>query len=283
MTGTKIVKLKLDDEGQADRLPKLKEGIVDDVIRMYEKNNSQDIDLFRPFVRQDIQGFNVSPKQLREILSKLESNFGSSSGYALEAAVVLTYLIMNSTHKEFTIRPLQRLDRLGEMLGEGKTIIVEGKLGHMAGAGMDGGTIIVKGDTMGETGCAMKRGKIVIDGNTGGLTGWKMEGGTLEVRGNVAKKLGLQMSGGSIKVVGDAEDDGGEFMEGGNIEVFGNVGDRLGMNMKGGEIHIKGKCGKNTGLRMNEGKLLVDGRIASISKEYHSGEIWEAGVRRRPK
>ncbi|MFH0860820.1 MAG: hypothetical protein V1921_06430 [Candidatus Altiarchaeota archaeon] len=239
MTGTKVVKLKLEDGSISGKLPPLKDKFIGSFVekasdlfvnaRLLEFHNGESRIAYQKaykWLLDETKNVNVSPEELQEIFSRLDQRYGGSEEYSFDAGFILTALVQNSSHNDFRIRSAIGYDFLGYSLKKGKKITFEGSAGCWTGHSLDGGTLIVEDS----------------------VSSWA-----------------------------------GSGMTGGYIEVGKNAGGWLGDSMKGGEIRVKGDSDAYTGERMEGGKIMVDGKIEGISKEYRRGEIWEGGVRRRPR
>ena len=86
---------------------------------------------------------------------------------------------------------------LGYKLPEGKTLVLQGRMGDYIGAALDGGCLTVKGSTGNWCGAGMVKGEILVTDYTGEKTGEWMLGGEIHVSGGVKSK-GLNLYGGKI-------------------------------------------------------------------------------------
>ncbi|MFH0860866.1 MAG: hypothetical protein V1921_06660 [Candidatus Altiarchaeota archaeon] len=303
MTGTKIVKLKLEGDGGTEKLPKLMDYAKDrqvmvalEAYRRVKKSGATE-DVYAK-VLENVKDLDVTPRKLQIILTELEKEFADEEDlvYGGKAGLLLSALIQSSKHKTFHLSPLKRLDNLGFKLPEGKKLIlddaeywnlghammggkvvVRGNGGDYLGLGMKAGEILVEGGTNSGAGYHMHGGTITVEGDSGIQTGYLMQGGTLKVRGSAGLELGARMMGGRIEVGGDAKDNVGVDMEAGEIEVKGNAGHWTGHEMKGGTITIGKNVGEGTGRHARNGEIRVGGKIGGISKDHGATKIYEGG------
>ncbi|MFH0860846.1 MAG: hypothetical protein V1921_06560 [Candidatus Altiarchaeota archaeon] len=259
MTGTKIIKLKL-EEGGAERLPKLLGDRVHDALRIYDKNWGQVIavDEWYRNMLADSESLDMRSDELQSLQAELEKKSGRLSGdqlrwHNMQSGILLSALMQNSSETEFTLKTNKPWLHLGFGLKDGKKVTVIGSLGTFAGNQLAGGALHVRGNTGSNTGERMKAGSIKIEGNTKDYLGSGMEGGTIEVSGNAGKRVGSSLKDGKIEVVGD-------------------VGDEAAYWTHGGTIHVKGNAGKNTGWN-NHSKLIVDGKIEGFAS--NAKDIWK--------
>ncbi|MFH0860838.1 MAG: hypothetical protein V1921_06520 [Candidatus Altiarchaeota archaeon] len=222
MTGTKIVKLKLEG-GTGERLPKLMDSQVSEAVSFYNgwsydgSNGSH----FTDETLKRFRGLDFKTKQLQEIVDILERTAPDERWYSAKAGYFSSALMRGSTEKEFRLNVRKPLDYFGNYLSDGKKVTVYGDLGDWTGRMMEDAHIIVKG-------------------NAGGDTGNFMDGGSIDVKGNAERYTGSHMTGGRIHVYGNAGDYTGDDMEGGRIEVGGTIGG-IGTALKGGEIWHRGE------------------------------------------
>mgnify|MGYP003417621717 CR=1 FL=1 len=142
-----------------------------------------------------------------------------------------------------------RLDRIGWQM-DGGSIVVEGTVGHYAGALMRSGRLHVRGSVGELAACEMAGGELTIDGDAGDFAAATlpgsmdgMRGGTLIVRGNVGARCGDRMRRGSVVV-------------------FGNAGDFLASRLVAGTIALAGRCGAHAGYGMRRGSLVFTERAS---------------------
>ncbi|MFH0860807.1 MAG: hypothetical protein V1921_06365 [Candidatus Altiarchaeota archaeon] len=244
MTGTKVVKLKLDDGSLGERLPQIRENTAEKAVELYLTLGERDpiISCHNRAVSA-FQEYDASSTQLQNVINTLEENFGSDEEYSWRAGFIVNALVLNSKHARLKIKPKLPLDYIGFKMDAKKHITVEGDLGDETGADMQDGRIHVGGSAKNQTGSGMKGGSIQVDGNVNWLTAANMQGGTLHIRGDAGNALGFGLCGGTIIVEG-------------------NIGNRTADMMHGGVIKAGGK-------------------IESIDENYQSGEIWESEIKVR--
>ncbi len=122
---------------------------------------------------------------------------------------------------------------------------------------------------------------IVINGDVGHRAGARMVGGHLRIQGNVRNGLGSAMQGGEIWLHGNAGDRVGaaeapseKGMRGGKIFVSGTAGDMVGFRMRRGTIVVGGCVGKLTGYQMLAGTIVcADNVELELGREMRRGTI----------
>ncbi|MFH0860828.1 MAG: hypothetical protein V1921_06470 [Candidatus Altiarchaeota archaeon] len=264
MTGTKIVKLKLENANAPGRLPSLRESTAEKVLSVFMATEYVEPDECYLSFREQTKDLNVTSSQLQKIIRALERGHIKNTTDSHKAGMLVSAFIQNSTETEFHIQSKIPLGCVGYRLQGDKKITIEGDYGDATGWEMKSGSIHVKGHAGMHPGIAMEGGTIIVDGNAGLGTGYVMSGGKIHVKGNVGEETGYKMSNGTI-------------------EVDGSSRDQTGFGMHGGTLHIGGNAGKETGNDMGGGIIKVDGKISGISGSYKKGEIWEAEVKVRPK
>ncbi|MFH0860783.1 MAG: hypothetical protein V1921_06245 [Candidatus Altiarchaeota archaeon] len=310
MTGTKIVKLKLEGGGAADRLPQLREPSrpveVDELVSLYDKvivpeNETWNVGKYYEGYLAETNGMDTNPKQLQEVLDRLEENYGQERDYSEKAGSLLTALMQNSHHKLFELKSELPLSRLGFRLSGRKSVSISGDVGSDVGREMENGFITVNGHSGDELGMEMKGGRIVVEKTAKDRAGYKMAGGTIHVKGEVNEEAGRLMTagtivieknagvltgdgmeGGSIHVKGDATEKTGFMMKGGSILVDGNAGPDTGCMMKGGFIHVKGNAYQQTGPLAEGGKIIIDKWGMSGGGIKEGCELWINGKKENP-
>ncbi|MFH0860832.1 MAG: hypothetical protein V1921_06490 [Candidatus Altiarchaeota archaeon] len=201
MTGTKVVKLRLEDSGTGG-LPNLKEGVVGRAVKLYEDSTCDVVNDYYAMMAEATRDFDVRPAELQRIIDiiekKSEGDFDDNKKGAF-----LTVLMQNSRSQAFRIKIKSPVSCLGVNLKGDKKITVVGDLLDETGACMEGGEIHVKGNVKDYTGSSMTGGKITVDGNAEDLTGTAMAGGIITVKGNVGENTSLHMTGGKLEVGGE--------------------------------------------------------------------------------
>ncbi|MFH0860869.1 MAG: hypothetical protein V1921_06675 [Candidatus Altiarchaeota archaeon] len=265
MTGTRIVKLKLEEDGSPEKLPQLMGDKTDEIVRVYRETGFDSfhyINYYNEMLRRTAK-YNLTPKQLQNVVTVLELERSRSlDKYQPSAGLFITALIQNSGHDRFEFRVRERLSRLGHRLASGKEIIVDGDVENFTGESLQGGSITVDGSARECTGSSMRKGKILVKHSCENYTG-------------------SGMSGGSITVEGRAGDETGHEMKGGTIRVDYHVGDKTGQRMSGGLIDVGMTAGHDTGEKAFGGIIKVGGEIKGISPRFHGDELWENGEKIR--
>lgn len=143
---------------------------------------------------------------------------------------------------------LSRCDRVGWQQDAGH-LVVEGAVGHYAGAGLRGGTMRVQGNAGLLAACEMAGGNLVIEGNVGDFAASAqpgsldgMRGGRLVVRGNAGQRFGDRMRRGTAWVFGDAGDFFASRLVAGTIAVGGQVGAHPAYGMRRGSLVFAGSA-----------------------------------------
>ncbi|MFH0860852.1 MAG: hypothetical protein V1921_06590 [Candidatus Altiarchaeota archaeon] len=283
MTGTKVIKLNLEDGGSAEKLPKLMDSGVEDVVKAFTEVKFKSVDEYYGLVTDRVRDFDVTQLQLQRVLNSIEAQAGSRKFFERDAGLFLTALIQTSDRDEFALEPTMPIGYLGHKLAGGKKITVKGNVGNQIGHLMQDGTVIIEGSAQNFTGYEMTGGEIIIKGDVGASTGNNMRGGKIHVIENAGDLTAQRMAGGMIEVDGKVGHHTGENMQAGTIKVKGDAGVGTGCGMEGGLIELGGNAGANTGeLMRGTGKIIVNGKIESISSEYSTGEIWEGSTKMRP-
>ncbi|MFH0860792.1 MAG: hypothetical protein V1921_06290 [Candidatus Altiarchaeota archaeon] len=246
MTGTKIVKLRLDGGGQAERLPVLKNNLIttEEALRLYKDVRFQhefadDRTKYYERIMEELKGTDVMPEQLQEIYDAMSGDFRSDTRNIPKTGLMVSALVQNSSRNDFSLKIGDFIPFLGFKLGKGKKLTVDGDVGDFTGELMDGGTVHVLGEAGWRTGAWMKDGKIIVGLSTNSYTGWKMEGGEIIVEDDVTSYLGSEMKAGRVHVKGSAGSEVGDKMEGGTVEVDGGA-QNVSANYKSGTIILQG-------------------------------------------
>ncbi|MFH0860862.1 MAG: hypothetical protein V1921_06640 [Candidatus Altiarchaeota archaeon] len=199
MTGTKVVKLKLDAEGVGDKLPKLKDPIVEAAVRVFDENEWVS-DAFTDYNNLDekLQGISVTEDGLNRVIEIIEASHEPDGALKRNLGLFVTALVKNSPKNRFTVRAKNPLTYLGFAMDKGKGITVEGDVGDMTGYHMAGGRVTVKGNAKDGTGCNMVAGRIVVEGNARDGTGDMMKGGILDVLGEI-REISNNIYGGEVR------------------------------------------------------------------------------------
>lgn len=139
---------------------------------------------------------------------------------------------------------LARFDRVGWQM-DGGTLMVEGDVGHYAGAGMRAGSLHVDGHSGQLAACEMRGGTLTIGGNTGDFAASTLPGSMEGMRG------------GTLVVKGHAGERFGDRMRRGTAIVFGNAGSFLGSRMVAGTIAVGGQVGQHCAYGMRRGSMVL--------------------------
>ncbi|MFH0860804.1 MAG: hypothetical protein V1921_06350 [Candidatus Altiarchaeota archaeon] len=265
MTGTKIIKLKLDGMDALEGLPKLRDdSVVDSAYKKFlDILGNERIPEFRDAANDAMRGLNVRGSQLQMIYDLLEGECSRVSDFNSMAGLFLTSLMQNSTDKKFRLKINRPLNFLGNPLTGGKELTIEGDVGDATGAHMEDCKIRVNGSAGEYTGANMKRGVIEVTGYVDSKTGHRMEDGTINVGGDAGDLTGLDMKGNSLIAVGGCcGNSTGMQMKGGRLTVRKGVGNDTGTRMSGGEIMVGGISGQSTGQYMVDGRITVHGDTA---------------------
>ncbi|MFH0860805.1 MAG: hypothetical protein V1921_06355 [Candidatus Altiarchaeota archaeon] len=247
MTGTKVIKLKL-EEGGRDSLPELKDSVLRRALKVYEAApssgfglDSDDVQGVYDMMVQGTRGFNASPAQVEQVLTELEMAYSQDDAYPEKVGLLLTALVHDSFHREFKIS-LQKdrpLNFIGYKLGKGKKIIINGEVDDLA-PHLDGGEVEVFGNGGNHAGYGMTDGKVHIHRGVGVCAGECMRGGTLIVDKNAGDWTGARMVGGDLIIKGNAGEYTCNGMEGGRVDIGGRI-KNLSDEIKGGEVYHKGE------------------------------------------
>ncbi|MFH0860818.1 MAG: hypothetical protein V1921_06420 [Candidatus Altiarchaeota archaeon] len=289
MTSTKVVKLKLEGEGGAERLPHLKEGKIKQALELfdsipYRAQGETNFD-YEGYYRKVLEGaemINASESEVQKILAALEAKQSEIGGYPEHVGTFITAMMQGSKAREFTLRPAYYLHHIGEYLQGDKKITVFGDMGTVASR-MRGGELIIKGNVFDNSGEKMSGGKLIIEGHAGGDLGREMGGGLIEAAEARGRLLGCYMWGGTIRIKGDAGDEIGANMSKGEIYVGGNAGKKLGYKMHGGKIVVDGEAGYNVGDFADGGQIIVGKKITSLGFVCSQCEVIVAGEKVAPK
>ncbi|MFH0860816.1 MAG: hypothetical protein V1921_06410 [Candidatus Altiarchaeota archaeon] len=227
MTGTKVVKLKLDGSGKSKELPSLMDGVVEKAAAIVGE--------LEPLVggwnhvyehiEEKTRRMHVTPKQLQDMIEIGEHQYLIEIGehpysevekYSWKMGLLVSALINSSPHDNFTVKTEIPLCYLGYRLKEGKKITVESKVDESVGRENMGGHIHVKKNAGWYAGADMRTGLLEIDGDAGRATGARMKGGELHVKGDTEFDTAVEMEGGKLIIDGKAMG-AGHSIKGGEI------------------------------------------------------------------
>ncbi|WP_088281269.1 formylmethanofuran dehydrogenase subunit C [Ideonella sp. A 288] len=135
-------------------------------------------------------------------------------------------------------------DRVGWQMAGGQ-LVVDGSVGHYAGAGMTSGTLHVRGHAGLLAACEMAGGRLTVDGDVGDFAASTLPGSMDGMRG------------GTLVVAGNAGARFGDRMRRGTAVVFGHAGDFLASRMVAGTIALGGTAGAHLGYGMRRGSLVL--------------------------
>ncbi|MFH0860784.1 MAG: hypothetical protein V1921_06250 [Candidatus Altiarchaeota archaeon] len=240
MTGTKIVKLRLEDGGAGDKLPELRgrvdESVLGRALEIFETTEHQEDRAYHQRLAGEISnaGLDIDNITLQAVVDTLEKkhadekydstaneihkNIGS---YQNRAGLLYTALVQASSRDEFKIKMRKPVNFLGHVL-DGKKIIVDGDVGH-------------------KVGWEMKHGEIIVNGNAGMWAGMSKLNGNIHIKKNAGKYAGSWARAGEITVDGDTDAGTGQFLCGGRVTVMGDAkGSETGSNSSFGTIDVKG-------------------------------------------
>ncbi len=141
---------------------------------------------------------------------------------------------------------LSRCDRVGWQMDGGR-LVVEGPVGHYAGAAMTAGDLLVQGRAGDLAACEMAGGRLVVEGDAGDFVAGTLPGSMDGMRG------------GSVVVRGHAGARCGDRMRRGTVAVFGDCGDFLASRMVAGTIAVGGRPGAHGGWGMRRGSVVFAG------------------------
>lgn len=142
---------------------------------------------------------------------------------------------------------------IGDGVGAGIKIEIEGVAGNDLGAFMNGGEIISRGNAQDGIANTMNSGRIIVDGQAGDTLCYGMRGGQVFIKDDVGYRVGIHMKEykGQIPVLvigGKGGNFLGEYMAGGILILLGltmksekeNIaGDYFGTGMHGGAIYTR--------------------------------------------
>ncbi|MFH0860821.1 MAG: hypothetical protein V1921_06435 [Candidatus Altiarchaeota archaeon] len=196
MTGTKVIKLKLEGSTADGMLPKLKDPVVEKALRLYDRIGYMEQGGFERVIYGEIGyhdtileesgGWDLNSGQIQDVITALEHREFGTERHASKTGLFVNALMLGSKEKEFRISTFTPLDYLGFRWEEPKKLTVDGDLGDHIGKQMEVGEITVRG-SIGDYGCkSMTGGEITVEGNAGSFTGDFTRGGILKVGGKIA-------------------------------------------------------------------------------------------------
>ncbi|MFH0860864.1 MAG: hypothetical protein V1921_06650 [Candidatus Altiarchaeota archaeon] len=199
MTGTKVVKLKLEG-GSGEKLPTLKDPTVEKAAELFKKSELGDsVPLFFEQMVKKTKNLNASSAQLQAIILLMEEECYNKSSYPPLAGMFLTALINNSKTDNFEFELKKPVDSLGYQLEDGKEITVTANLGDWLGEQMTGGKINVRGYARHHVGAEMRGGEIHVDGTIKDYAADRMTGGRIHVGEIRGEYTGHYMDGGTLE------------------------------------------------------------------------------------
>ena len=159
---------------------------------------------------------------------------------------------LESGKKNIILEHVRGQRYLGNGLGEGVSLTINGVPGNDMASFMNGAVIKVNGNAQDAVGNTMNGGKVLIHGVAGDIVGYGMRGGRIFLAGDVGYRTGIHMKAyldrfPLVVVGGTAQDYLGEYMAGGVLVVLNlqnkpsAVGNFVGTGMHGGSIFIRGK------------------------------------------
>ncbi|MFH0860777.1 MAG: hypothetical protein V1921_06215 [Candidatus Altiarchaeota archaeon] len=210
MTGTKVVKLKLDDGGTADRLPQLRGTAGDRAVRLFSdtKMPTEIKDLsplesdcpweYKDKMLEEGRKLDVTPEQLRLILAEVEDKFSEEAGFEERLGLFLTGLVEGSSHNEFALRPKTKLKEFGYRLSADKKVTLEGNVDDGLCFQMSAGEVHIRGSAGEGLGNSMTGGRIIVDGYADEYCGIGMQGGRIDVALGIIRKHDCLREGGEV-------------------------------------------------------------------------------------
>jgi formylmethanofuran dehydrogenase subunit C len=147
---------------------------------------------------------------------------------------------------------------------------IEGDLSNFdgVGAGCAGGEMLIEGNVGHRAGALMTAGWIDIRGNAADDAGVGMQGGGLRITGNAGQRVGSAapgagkgMTGGEIVVMGSAGRDAAARMRRGLLVVGGHAGDEAARAIIAGTVVVFGNTGANAGRGSKRGSIVALGSI----------------------
>lgn len=206
-----------------------------------------------PALRVDLRG--VTPGALAALSHAELERMPVGYGNALVPLAELFHVEPRSDKSLVFAADLRRFDRVGWQM-DGGVLIVEGAVGHYAGACMRGGELSVRGDAGALAACEMTGGTVTIDGDAGDFAASTlpgsmdgMRGGTLVVKGNAGARFG-------------------DRMRRGTAVVFGDVGDFLAARMVAGTIAIGGRASAHAGYGMRRGSVVFAAAAPDVAPTF---------------
>ncbi|MFH0860787.1 MAG: hypothetical protein V1921_06265 [Candidatus Altiarchaeota archaeon] len=276
MTGTKIVKLRLED-GQAGKLPNLKDSAVDQALKLYKEMPWVVQTQYYNDTLEHSRRLNLNQNQVQALVNAMEEGPPKDSNYAGSAGLFLSAMVQGSTNKCFELATKVPLSYLGYRLEGDKTLIVEGDVEDRLGYGMKSGRIIVKGSARDWVGGMMTGGDILIEKDARDFVGGTMEGGNILVKGDSRQAPGFNMADGKIIIDGSCAELAGRGMRNGFLHVKGNAGIWAAKWLIGGKVRIDGNVGAEAALKMSGGVLEIGGSMEGLSPEKTGGTVFYKG------
>ncbi|MFH0860827.1 MAG: hypothetical protein V1921_06465 [Candidatus Altiarchaeota archaeon] len=247
MTGTKVVKLKLEDAGGGN-LPKLKDTVLAILETAYKsfEHKPEDVRSDRyAFALASLVGVDANEARVRSKKTLISMSNVNCDERTIQAFIDKS-LISHQREGEFQGKAGIFLNALISTSPEEKLTLDLRKLKRMNNL------------------CSFMEDKdVTLIGDVGDWTAYAAWSGKVTIKGNAGNGTGCALIGATVIVEGDAGDDTARSAE-------------------GGEIHIKGDCGMHTGEFMKGGKLLVNGKIAELSDKIKGGEVWQGKTRIYP-
>ena len=194
-----------------------------------------------PALRVDLRG--VTPVELAGLsLAQIES-LPVGHGNSTQPLAEWFRVESHANDEVLFAGDLSRFDRVGWQMTGGR-IVVEGGVGHYAGACMSAGELVVKGHAGALAACEMAGGTFSVDGSVGDFAASTLPGSMDGMRG------------GSFVVKGNGGARFGDRMRRGSAIVFGDVGDFLASRMVAGTIAVGGRAGAHVGYGMRRGSVV---------------------------
>ncbi|MFH0860854.1 MAG: hypothetical protein V1921_06600 [Candidatus Altiarchaeota archaeon] len=207
MTGTKIVKLKLEGVGSGEKLPTIKEDPLLEYHMLFEKAPYDgNTEIFYADMLRELDRNGLSQKEIQAIVDKIPDTRETDSTlrrqYYEKVGLFMSALVEGSKDHEVKVKIRRPFNYVGFRMGENKKLTVEGNLGDHTAFGLDGGDLTIVGNTEDNTAIYMRCGSLNIKGNTGKNIGCSMVTGAINVSGNAGDNVGDRIHGGLIDVGG---------------------------------------------------------------------------------
>ncbi len=197
-----------------------------------------------PSLRVDLRG--VTPAALAPLTAAEVERLRVGHGHALVPMAEFFHVETRDDDRLVFAADLSRFDHVGWQM-DGGQLVVEGSVGHGAGAALRGGELHVHGNAGAQAACEMAGGVFRIGGNAGDFAASTlpgsmdgMRGGTLVIQGDAGARLGDRMRRGTVVVFGRAGDFTASRMVAGTIAMGAGAGAHCGWGMRRGTVVFAG-------------------------------------------